>query len=113
MPQKFCNQQSYLFNNDSSILSAIVPKFGTHIFFGVRNSKLMLKNERNKRIRYYCKVHSNLDDKSISGPPVIKISISEKVQYYRFKLFPKYHQTSGNTCTKNKCFFLALVDTRF
>ena len=39
---------------------------------------MMLKNERNTRIRNYCKVHSNLDDKSISGPPVIKISISEK-----------------------------------
>ena len=78
--QKFCNQQSYLFDNNSSILSTIVLKFGTHIVFGVRNSKMMLKNERNKRFRNYCKVHSNLDNKSISGPPVIKISISEKVK---------------------------------
>ena len=58
----------------------IVLKFGTDIDFGVRNSKMMLKNERNKRITNYCKVHSNLDDKSISGPPVIKISISEKAK---------------------------------
>ena len=31
--QKFYNQKSYLFDNNSSILSAIVLKFGTHIVF--------------------------------------------------------------------------------
>ena len=41
---------------------------------------MMLKNEINKSIRNYCKVHSNMDAKSISRPPVIKISISEKAK---------------------------------
>ena len=35
-------------------------------------------------------INSNLHDKSISWPPVSKISISRKHECYRLELFPKY-----------------------
>ena len=76
---------------------------------------MMLKNERNKRIRNYCKINSSLDNKSISGQPVIKnINIWKSKNTADLSFFLNTHQISGNTSRKNKkCFFLTLVDMRF
>ena len=79
--QKFCKQRPYLFDSNSSVLCAVL-KFGTRVVSGVRNSKITIKKMKETNgLRINVKSIQIWTTNSLTGPPVIKTSISEEVVF--------------------------------